>query len=64
MAPLLLCFVSHMRDFLAVLTGRGRSRAPLEAGIQSVRLCLAARDSCRLGAFREIAPPIPVATPV
>src|SRR5262249_8824331 len=42
------------RDFLAVIEGRGRSRTPLEAGIASVELCLAARDSCRTGAVLRL----------
>jgi len=42
------------RDFLAVIEGRASSRTPLEAGIASVELCLAARDSCRTGAFVEL----------
>lgn len=41
------------RDFLAVITGTGTSRAPLEAGLLSVEMCLMARDSCRSGAFQE-----------
>lgn len=40
-------------DFLQVLTGGGRSRAPLAAGILSAQLCLMARDACRTGAYQE-----------
>jgi hypothetical protein len=43
------------RDFLGVLSGKGVSRAPLEAGILSVEMCLLARDSCRTGTFQEVA---------
>ena len=42
------------RDFLAVIADRASSRTPLEAGIASVELCLAARDSCRTGTFIEV----------
>lgn len=41
------------RDFLDVLTGRGKSRAPLEAGILSCQMCLMARDSCETNSFQE-----------
>ena len=41
-------------DFLRVLTGAGRSRAPLEAGLLSVQMCLMARESCRLNTFQSI----------
>lgn len=41
-------------DFLGVITGKGASRAPLEAGIMSTALCLLARDSCRTGTFQEL----------
>ena len=40
-----------MRDFLDVVTGHGASRAPLAAGLLSVRMCLSARDSCQNGTF-------------
>jgi len=36
-----------LRDFLAILTGRGESRAPLAAGLQSAELCLLAREACQ-----------------
>jgi predicted dehydrogenase len=39
------------REFLNILTGKAPSRAPLEAGLLSVEMCLMARDSCRTGAF-------------
>jgi predicted dehydrogenase len=42
-------------DFLQTVSGRGPSRAPLEAGLLSVAMCLAARDSCRASAFQPIA---------
>jgi predicted dehydrogenase len=42
------------RDFLAALTGRGPSRAPLAAGLQSVQLCLLARESCRTNTFQAV----------
>jgi predicted dehydrogenase len=42
------------RDFLNVLTGRGTSRTPLQAGIVSVQMCLLARDSCGTGSFQEV----------
>jgi hypothetical protein len=41
-------------NFLDVIRGRAPSRAPLEAGLLSVEMCLAARDSCRTGAFQEL----------
>jgi predicted dehydrogenase len=43
-------------DFLKVLSGKGMSRSPLEAGILSVQMCLMARDSCRTGTFQEATP--------
>jgi predicted dehydrogenase len=39
------------REFLNILTGKAPSRAPLEAGLLSVEMCLMARDSCRTGGF-------------
>jgi predicted dehydrogenase len=42
-------------DFLAIARGDGVSRAPLAAGLESVRMCLAARDSCRSAAFQPLA---------
>lgn len=36
-----------LRDFLAVLTGRGESRTPLAAGLLSAELCLLAREACQ-----------------
>jgi predicted dehydrogenase len=38
-------------DFLAVIRGTGKSRTPIEAGIQSVYGCLAARESAAKGRF-------------
>lgn len=42
------------RDFLRALTGAGPSRAPLDAGLLSVQMCLLARESCRLNTFQPI----------
>jgi hypothetical protein len=42
------------RDFLAILTGRGESRAPLSAGVLSAQMCLLARESCRTNTFQEV----------
>ena len=42
-------------DFLKVIRGTGTSRAPLEAGLLSVQMCLAARDACRSGQPVELA---------
>ena len=42
------------RNFLDVIRGRAPSRTPLEAGLLSVEMCLAARDSCRTGSFQEL----------
>jgi predicted dehydrogenase len=42
------------RDFLAILTGKGASRTPLEAGLLSVHLCLLARESCRTNSFQPV----------
>lgn len=41
-------------DFIQVLTGKGASRTPLEAGLLSVRMCLSARDSCSTSSFRDV----------
>lgn len=43
-------------DFLEILRGRGTSRAPLEAGLLSVQMCLLARESCQTHTFRAIEP--------
>lgn len=43
------------RDFINICRGHPRSRTPLESGLLSARLCLAARDSCREGRYRTIA---------
>ncbi|MDP9375935.1 MAG: Gfo/Idh/MocA family oxidoreductase [Chloroflexota bacterium] len=42
------------RDFLAILTGRGESRAPLASGVRSAQLCLLARESCRTNTVQEV----------
>lgn len=44
------------RDFLAIVTGKGESRAPLDAGILSAQMCLLARESCRTNTFQEVRP--------
>ncbi len=44
-------------DFLAVIQGRGASRATLEAALVSTELCLLARDSCRTASFQEFGRP-------
>jgi len=44
------------RDFLAAIAGKGRSRAPLAAGILSAQLCLLARESCRTNTVQEVRP--------
>jgi len=49
-------------NFLAVMKGTGRSRTALEVGIASVELCLAARDSCRTGAFVDVRSPVGLAS--
>jgi hypothetical protein len=43
-----------IEDFLNIVTGRGESRAPLEAGLLSVEMCLLARESCRTRGFQAI----------
>ena len=43
-------------NFIQVANGEGESLSPLEAGITSVNLCLAARESSRSGRFVEIKP--------
>lgn len=43
------------RAFLDAIVGKEASPAPLEAGLLSARMCLDARESCRTGAFRELA---------
>jgi predicted dehydrogenase len=48
--------VELARDFLNVLTGKGASRTPLEAGLLSVQMCLLARDSCATNTFQEFRP--------
>jgi predicted dehydrogenase len=42
------------RNFLDVVHGRAASRAPIEAGLASVEMCLAARESCRTGTFQAL----------
>lgn len=41
-------------DFIDVITGHGESRTPIWAGIQSVYVCLAARESASTGHFVEV----------
>jgi predicted dehydrogenase len=41
-------------DFLSIVTGKGESRAPLEAGLLSVEMCLLARESCRTRGFQAV----------
>lgn len=41
-------------DFLAVLTGTGASRTPLETGVLSAQMCLLAREACRTNGYQEI----------
>ncbi|MFN8541030.1 MAG: hypothetical protein U0232_26555 [Thermomicrobiales bacterium] len=43
-----------IEDFLNIVTGQGESRAPLEAGLLSVEMCLLARESCRTRAFQTV----------
>jgi len=43
-------------DFLGVLAGQNCSRAPLDAGLLSLQMCLMARDSCRKHSFEEFLP--------
>jgi hypothetical protein len=42
------------RDFVRVVNGQGRTRTPVQAGIQSVYACLAARESAETGQFVEV----------
>jgi predicted dehydrogenase len=56
--------VELARDFLAVLTGAGPSRAPLAAGILSAQLCLMARDACQQSAYQAFRPLVAAAGPV
>jgi predicted dehydrogenase len=41
-------------DFAAVVGGSGRSRTPIETGLQSVYACIAAKQSAETGAFEEV----------
>lgn len=41
-------------DFLGVIRGKARSRTPIEAGIQSVYACLAAKQSSLTGKFVKV----------
>ena len=43
-----------VQDFLDVVTGRGTSRAPLAAGLLSVRMCLSAREACQAGSNQRL----------
>jgi len=56
--------VELARDFLAVLTGAGPSRAPLAAGILSAQLCLMARDAYQQSAYQAFRPLAAAAGPV
>jgi hypothetical protein len=43
-----------VRDLLAVMRGKGKSRAPISAGIMSALMCLKARKSCETRKFQKI----------
>jgi predicted dehydrogenase len=43
-------------DFLDAVVGRPAARAPLEAGILSLHMCLMARDSCASHTFQDYVP--------
>jgi predicted dehydrogenase len=45
------------RNFLGMIKGREKSRAPIQTGLASVYACLAARDSARSGKFVEVRRP-------
>jgi len=42
------------RDFIGVIQGKTKSRTPIEAGIQSVYACLAAKTSAEKGRFQKV----------
>jgi len=42
------------RDFINVIRGKGRSRTPIGAGVQSVYACLAAKKSAETGRFVKV----------
>lgn len=42
------------RDFIGVIEGKAKSRTPIEAGIQSVYACLAAKTSAEKGRFENV----------
>jgi len=41
-------------DFVGLIRGTCKSRTPIEAGIQSVYACLAARESALTGRFVKV----------
>lgn len=43
-----------IEDFLNVITGQGESRAPLEAGLLSVEMCLLAREACQTRRYQTV----------
>jgi predicted dehydrogenase len=45
------------RNFVDMIRGRAKSRAPIQAGLASVYACLAARESARTGAFVKVRQP-------
>jgi predicted dehydrogenase len=45
------------RNFVGMIAGMEKSRAPIQAGIASVYACLAARESARTGRFVEVRQP-------
>ncbi len=42
------------RDFINIVKGKGRSRTPVQFGIQSVYACLAAKESAEKGEFVKV----------
>ena len=42
------------RDFIGVIEGKAKSRTPIEAGIQSVYACLAAKTSAEKTRFENV----------
>ena len=45
------------RNFVGMIRGREKSRAPIQAGLASVYACLAARESARSGKLVEVRQP-------
>jgi hypothetical protein len=41
-------------DFLDLIRGKRLSRTPIQAGVQSVYACLAAKESARTGRFVRV----------